>query len=152
MALNTQLQEHLDKRSGGITYSVSGEVAIITSTAVPVQRLDELLRVATVTGHEVAIQGGSLILQPKGIVPVGVFTVTIASPGVLTKVAHGLVAGNAVKLVTSGALPTGLVAGVTYWVISAGLTADNFELALTPGGAAINTTGTQSGTHTAYRA
>lgn len=78
----------------------------------------------------------------------GTATITIATPGVVTNVAHGLVVGDAVQFTTTGALPTGLSPSTTYYVISAGLTADNFELALTSGGAAINTSGTQSGVHT----
>jgi hypothetical protein len=152
MAINTLLQDHLDKRSGSITYVASGEVAIVTSASVSKQRLEELSRIADVTGHELVVNGGFLQIQPRGSVAVGVFTVTIASPGVFTKVAHGLVAGNSVKFTTSGALPTGLTAGTVYYVISAGLTADNFEVSLTPGGAAVNTSVSQSGTHTAWRA
>jgi len=76
------------------------------------------------------------------------FTVTIASPAVFTQTAHGRVAGDAVQLSTTGLLPTGLAVATTYYVIAAGLTANTFELALTPGGTAITTTGTQSGIHT----
>ena len=72
-------------------------------------------------------------------------TITIASPGVFT-VATAIPGGNTVILSTDGALPTGLTAGVTYYVVnSSGLT---FQLALTLGGTAITTSGTQSGTHT----
>lgn len=81
----------------------------------------------------------------------GTATVTIATPAVVTFNSHGLIAGDMVKLTTTGALPTGLVAGTTYFVIAAGLTANAFELAATLGGTAINTTGTQSGTHTLFR-
>lgn len=76
-----------------------------------------------------------------------VFTVTIASPGVFTDVAHGLTTNDTVKFTTTGALPTGLTAGTTYHVIAAGLTADAFEVSATQGGAAINTSGSQSGVH-----
>lgn len=76
------------------------------------------------------------------------FTVTIASPGVFTNVGHGCLLDDAVNFTTTGALPTGLVVGTVYYVISAGLTADAFQVAATKGGAAINTSGTQSGTHT----
>ena len=79
-------------------------------------------------------------------------TITIASPGVVTWTAHGLVAGDTVRFTTTGALPTGLVAGTTYYVLAAGLTADTFQLGLTDGGAAINTTGSQSGVHTGINA
>lgn len=78
----------------------------------------------------------------------GVFTVTVASPGVFTKTGHQLAADMKVRLSTTGALPTGLTAGNTYFVISSGLGANDFQLSATQGGAAINTSGVQSGTHT----
>ncbi|MFZ3289256.1 MAG: hypothetical protein WA191_20750 [Telluria sp.] len=73
-------------------------------------------------------------------------TLTIAAPCVVSKVAHGYPANQPVKLTTTGALPTGLVAGTTYYVKSP--TADAFNLSAAPGGAAINTTGVQAGVHT----
>jgi len=74
-------------------------------------------------------------------------TVTIATPGVVTWTGHNFLAGSPIVLTTTGALPTGLVAGTTYYVINPA--ANTFQLAATTGGAAINTTGSQSGTHTA---
>ena len=71
------------------------------------------------------------------------FTVTIASPAVVT-FSVTLPNNTAVQLLTTGALPTGLVPGTVYYVLNAsGVTCN---LAATPGGAAITTTGTQSGT------
>lgn len=78
---------------------------------------------------------------------IGTFTVTIASPAVFTKNGHQLSAGDKVVFATTGALPTGLTAGTTYFVIATGLTSNDFEVAATEGGAAINTSGGQSGTH-----
>lgn len=75
------------------------------------------------------------------------FTVTIASPGVFTQVAHGLAVGMPVRFATTGALPTGLSAGTIYYVKTVP-TADTFTIAATPEGTAITTSGTQSGTHT----
>ena len=75
------------------------------------------------------------------------FTVTIASPGIFTSTGHGLADGDSVIFTTTGALPTGLTAGTAYFVITAGLTADAFEVSATPGGSAVNTSGGQSGTH-----
>lgn len=75
-------------------------------------------------------------------------TITIASPGVVTWTNHGLQVGSTVVFTTTGALPTGLVAGTRYFVISAGFTVDAFQVSATEGGAAINTSGTQSGVHT----
>lgn len=74
-------------------------------------------------------------------------TITIASPGVVTWNAHGFSNGNTISFSTTVALPTGLVAGTVYYIVSAA--ANTFSVSATPGGAAINTTGSQSGTHTA---
>lgn len=73
------------------------------------------------------------------------FTVTIATPAVFTKLAHGFLGGERIRLSTTGALPTGLVAGGEYFVLYVGV--NTFNVSATPGGAAINTTGVQSGTH-----
>lgn len=78
-----------------------------------------------------------------GVTPLTV-TVTIASPGVFTGTTN-LSNGDAVVLNTTGELPTGLVPGTVYYVVGASGT--TFKLATTYGGAAINTSGTQSGTH-----
>jgi hypothetical protein len=68
-------------------------------------------------------------------------TITIASPAVLTA---SLRNGTAVILNTTGALPTGLVVGTVYYVV--GSTGTTCNLSATYGGAAITTTGSQSGT------
>jgi hypothetical protein len=76
------------------------------------------------------------------------FTITIAAPGVLTFASdHGLVVGDALQLVTTGALPTGLLPNTTYYVTATSFTSTTITLAATFGGAAITTTGTQSGFH-----
>lgn len=80
---------------------------------------------------------------------VGTFTVTIASPGVFTLSSHGFVVGDAVYFTTTGTLPTGLSVDTIYYIIAAGLTSSAFEVSTTRGGAAVNTSGSQSGTHTA---
>ncbi|MBY0395015.1 MAG: tail fiber protein [Thermoleophilia bacterium] len=84
---------------------------------------------------------------------VGTATVTLASPGVFTRTAHGLFTGQQVYLTTTGALPTGLAQNTNYWAIR--VTADTFRLATSLAnalaGTAINTSGSQSGTHTVRR-
>ncbi len=75
-------------------------------------------------------------------------TMTIATPAVVTWTAHGRQTGDAIAFRTTGALPTGLAVNTVYYVKR--LTANTFNLSATPGGANINTTGTQSGTHTAF--
>lgn len=75
---------------------------------------------------------------------------TIASPCVVTLTAHGLANGNKIYFTTTGALPTGLTVNTKYFIINA--TVNTFQLSATLGGSAINTTGTQSGTHTLFSA
>jgi hypothetical protein len=74
-----------------------------------------------------------------------VFTVTIASPGVLTKKKHSLQTGDRVTLTTTGTLPTGLAVDTFYFVVNP--TEDTFQVSATNGGTAINTSVSQSGTH-----
>ena len=81
----------------------------------------------------------------------GTVTMTIATPAVITKVAHGLLANEIVYFTTTGALPTGIVAGTPYYVSATGLTTDTFQISATQGGSSINTTGSQSGVHTLNR-
>jgi len=85
------------------------------------------------------------------IVPsVGAFSVSIATPAVVTLNGHGLETGDSVFLTTTGALPTGLTANTIYYAIK--IDANTFNLATTfanaNAGTKIATSGTQSGTHT----
>jgi microcystin-dependent protein len=79
-------------------------------------------------------------------------TISIASPGVVTWNGHNRAANDPVKFTTTGALPTGLTAGTTYYVVGSSITTNTFQVSATPGGTAINTTGSQSGAHTAIHA
>lgn len=74
-------------------------------------------------------------------------TITIASPGVITRKNHSLQSGDRVIFSTSGALPTGLTANTWYWVVSDNMTDDNFCVSATRGGTPVNTSSSQSGTH-----
>jgi hypothetical protein len=72
--------------------------------------------------------------------------ITAASPATVTAAGHGLSNGKKVQFVTTGALPSGILANTTYFVINA--STDTFNLAASQGGAAIAASGGQSGTHT----
>jgi microcystin-dependent protein len=75
-------------------------------------------------------------------------TVTIASPGVVSWTGHPLKVNDPVVFRTTGSLPTGITAGTVYYVISAGFGANSFRISTMVGGSAVNTSGSQSGTHT----
>lgn len=79
--------------------------------------------------------------------PTAAVTFTIASPCVMTWTQSQLPDNTAITFTTSGALPTGIVAGTVYFVRRK--TDSTYNLARKPNGAGINTGGSQSGTHTA---
>ena len=90
-------------------------------------------------------RGGPLYYWNAGLGLTGAtFTVTIASPAVVTSTIS-LSEGDAFTLTTTGSLPTGLVVGTTYYARN--VVGTVFNLSATPSGALINTTGTQTPTH-----
>jgi hypothetical protein len=78
-----------------------------------------------------------------GLIPLQI-TISIATPGVIT-LPSGLSFpdGTAIMFNSTGALPTGLIVGQLYFVVNS--TGGTFNVSLTVGGAAITTSGTQSG-------
>lgn len=105
-----------------------------------------LLCDGTNTWDRVTYSALATVLAPSK----GTVTLTIASPCVVTLNSHGLSTNDTIWLETSagGALPTGLVVATLYYVKV--INSNTFNLATTAGGASINTSGTQSGTHTLY--
>lgn len=75
-------------------------------------------------------------------------TINIASPATVTATSHGLINGDRVLFQTTSLLPTGISANTVYFVINAAT--NTFQISATSGGAAIGTSGTQSGTHTCF--
>lgn len=84
----------------------------------------------------------------------GTATISIASPCVVTKTALGVVNGDPLSFTTSGALPTGLTADTLYFARTINATTchlyDTYAHAIDTGSTTgrIDTSGTQSGTHT----
>lgn len=139
----------------GTGSSVSSDIPIISNT--------------TTTG---ITDSGFNISQIPGLVPsTATVTISIASPAVVTWAGHGLQPNAPVYFCTSGALPTGLAACVPgtgstmspnsyganptlYYVIGSSITTNTFQVATSianaKAGIAVNTTGTQSGTQTAF--
>lgn len=79
--------------------------------------------------------------------PSSTVTIAIASPVVITWASHGFPVNTPIIFSTTGALPSGITAGVAYFVYS--VLADSFQICAEIGGAPIITYGIQSGTHTA---
>lgn len=80
------------------------------------------------------------------ISPTKTCTISNANPAVITANAHGAFVGQIVRFTTTGALPTGLTAGVGYYVVS--VTTNTFQVSSTPGGTPVATSSAGSGTHT----
>ena len=93
-------------------------------------------------------RGGGLYYWDANIDPTGVqVTISIASPGVITAPAsETFVDGTAITFTTTGQLPTGLTVGTIYYVVNA--SANTCAVSTSPGGSAINTSGSSIGTQT----
>lgn len=98
-------------------------------------------------GSQVCFVDGTTTGYVYGISEDTTVTITIASPGVVTWANHGFKVNTAIQFSTTGSLPTGITAGTTYYV-SEVVDADSFKISATHGGSDINTSGSQSGTHT----
>jgi hypothetical protein len=112
----------------------------------------ELLQLTTDTTHSPAALGTTQVVDYLVWPDSAAITMTIASPAVITYTGHGLAAGSPFRLTTNGALPTGVATSQFYYVLSSGLTTTVFQFAATVGGSAVNSSGSQSGTHTAVLA
>jgi hypothetical protein len=82
-------------------------------------------------------------------------TITIATPGVVTWTRHTFSNGTPVVFTTTGALPTGITSGTTYYAVV--VDTNTFQIASSVANAiaatptVITTSGSQSGTHTGTR-
>lgn len=153
-AMHAATKQYVDNSSGAaiqgafkaLKASATGTSATVTETADEIVLKNASNQYKTL--QNVSLSGALTTSGANGLdnqAPQSV-TIIIASPGVITLNGHGFPANAAVVLATSGALPTGLTAGTTYYVVNP--TTNTFQLSATQGGAAINTSGTQSGTHT----
>lgn len=131
--------------------------------------------VRTETGGQVNLSGGGTTdfgiygLMADGYSPTPLFTgearvatygatrieknvIIDVSTAVFTAASHGLSVDDQVTFkATDGALPTGIVTGTTYYIISSGLTTDEFKVSATNGGASITLSGSADGTYNVIR-
>lgn len=77
-------------------------------------------------------------------------TLSIGSPCVVEMATgtHNFADGQIIQFKTTGSLPTGITAETEYYVLATGKTSTQLQFSATPGGDPINTSGSQSGTHT----
>jgi len=95
--------------------------------------------------------------QARGLIPAATpqantFTVTIAAPAVVTQAGYTPQPNDVWTPTTTGALPTGLTASTSYFVVGSSISGSTFSIATSianaKAGTKITTTGSQSGTHT----
>lgn len=72
---------------------------------------------------------GRVAVGIQSATSIGTATITIASPGVITKASHGLADGDKVYFTTTGALPTGITASTEYFVVNS--TTSTFQISNT---------------------
>jgi hypothetical protein len=97
-------------------------------------------------GDRVIVAALHKIYEAVKATSTSVVTISSASPAVVSWAGHGLADGTPISFSTTGNLPTPMVPGVMYYVRNP--TADNFNLATTPGGTAFGA-GASSGIQTA---
>ena len=132
--------------------SIAGNTLTVTGTVTGLLSVGQVITGGTISANT------SITALGTGVGGIGTYTVnnsqTVASttitavstPGVVT-VTTAPSNGNIVSFSTTGTLPTGIVAGTSYYVINR--TSTTFQISATSGGTAINFSGTQTGTHTA---
>jgi len=105
--------------------------------------------VADIVGYQVRYKRGTLALNnivfdvSTDLISVNTTTVT----GTIGN-QHLLNVGDEIKFAaSSGTLPTGITSGTTYYVASDGFSSTSFKVSATSGGAAIDLTGTATGTY-----
>lgn len=132
------------------TSGTSGTISTTPATNGRVISDSKITISATPGGSAFALSNasGTMTAEVGGVVTA---TISIASPAVVTANGHGLVAGEVFKFETTGSLPTGISTLSNYFVLATGLTANSFRFAQTPGGAAVDTSGSQSGTQSITR-
>lgn len=148
--------------TGGVTISAGGIAATGNSTITGTLQVTQQVTLSTTAGilgttAADSAQAGAIgeYQQVTVAATTATVTITIASPGVITWTAHGLAALTPIQFTTTGALPTGLAVATNYYILpGATLTTNTFQLATNIAnaiaGTAINTSGTQSGTQTAF--
>jgi hypothetical protein len=136
--------------------AVTGSISTTTLTVTAVT--SGVLFVGQKISGTGVVSGTTITAYVSGNGGVGTYTVStsqtvastaitaISEPGVVT-VSNAPTNGQVVTFSTTGALPTGLVAGTDYFVINR--TSTTFQVSATSGGSAITFSGTQSGAQTA---
>lgn len=122
------------------TNTINAHIHALDDNGTTIKELDLVENVPQIYDVE---GGATNIFNPT---VTGTFTAE-ADDEIITSNSHGLSEGHQVKVSNSGgALPTGLTAGIWYFVKY--LSANTFSLATTLGGAAINLTTDGTGTQT----
>lgn len=142
--------------ASSLSNGVTGSGAVVLATGATINPT----AIVGVTTNSNAPAGdvGEYLVSACGVQNTTV-TITIASPAVVTWTAHGF--SNTlphqdtcpITFSTTGALPTGITAGTTYWIDPASITTNTFKIATSVAnalaGTDVTTTGTQSGTQSA---
>jgi hypothetical protein len=112
--------------------------------------IDPALRTAILAAIATANAWNAIVettLTPRTV------TMTLANPAVFTLASHYFTEGTRIEFDTTGALPTSLAVDTAYFVITDGLTTDDFQVSDELGGTPVSTAAlSQSGTHTVVNA
>lgn len=133
------------------THNIRDLVTMINTTY---STLYTLIQSAIIQGAETASPTVTGITRIRGNQnkALGNCTISLTNPAVVTLANHGLLEGDEIFFSTTGTLPASITAGLKYYVLAAGLTANTFEISATFAGTPVNTNGqSQSGTQSVTR-
>lgn len=122
----------------------------ITGTGIANKDFVENIAIAGAPDASTTVKGLARLSESPNV-SLGAVTITIAWPAVFSLASHGLTVNDSVQFTTTGTLPTGLSLLTNYYVIATGLTSGQFQVSTTLWGAAVWTSGSQSGTHTVIK-
>jgi hypothetical protein len=120
--------------------------AAVSTNTTQIATTEFVLSQITATGGVTTLSGGTTGLKYYKT-PTKSVTISFASPAVFTVAAIDLPANNTqIELFTTGTLPAGLSVNTAYYVVNS--TGTTFNVSLTSGGSAINTTAVGTGMYT----
>jgi len=121
--------------------------ALINTTADVTTSGSSGIAIFTLSSEQTEIAVGTYYYEITwGISATKTGTISIANPAIVTCNSHGLSNNQRINFTTTGTLPGGLTVGTNYYVDY--IDTNTFHVTATPDGDNIETTGTQTGTHT----
>lgn len=122
---------------------ISNRLYVLNNTTFAWTPVSKVTTVAFSTDSAIDLEDGFNILLEDG----SNLLMEIAGDAIVNLASHPFAANDPVQFTSTVSLPTGISAGVVYYVISSGLGANSFKISATLGGGALQISSVGSGVH-----